>query len=103
MMAELFLNGTFMWICVWQSTAILLLGLCIVCYKKRYRPSRLHQLLLITIIAAVVVPALSLVIKNLELGFFVEDVSKSSGRLIEREVLIDDPLSSSTEKLDPIP
>jgi len=69
MNSEIFLGGSLLWTCVWQSTIIAALGMAISLILKR-RSSRAHQVILLSIISAVVVPAASHFVKHYGLGIF---------------------------------
>lgn len=69
MIAELLSENQFVWTCLWQSTACVAAGL-IGSFILRHRPARAHQVLLLAIIAAVAVPAMSVLVKHLDLGLF---------------------------------
>lgn len=63
------LNGLSLWGCLWQSTMFIVLGL-VASRCLRRRPSRAYQVLLCTMMAAVVVPFMSTVVKHFDLGVF---------------------------------
>ncbi|MEJ2704519.1 MAG: M56 family metallopeptidase, partial [Sedimentisphaerales bacterium] len=67
MKSELFLSGPLLWTFVWQSTIFVALGL-VGSFLLKHRSSRAHQILLLSMIAAVIVPAASLFVKHYELG-----------------------------------
>jgi len=69
MIAELLSENGFVWTCLWQSTACAAVGI-IGSFILRHRPARAHQVLLLAIIAAVGVPAMSVLVKHLDLGLF---------------------------------
>jgi ankyrin repeat protein len=70
MIRELFLQDLSLWSCVWQSTLSAVIGLVGSLLLQR-RPARAFQVLFLTMIAAVVVPAMSVFVKHFELGVFV--------------------------------
>lgn len=72
MIRELFLEDLSLWSCVWQSTLLIVIGLA-GSFLLRHRPARAFQVLLLAMIAAVVVPAMSLLVKHFELGAFVAE------------------------------
>jgi len=72
MIRELFLEDLSLWSCVWQSTLFVVIGL-IGSYLLRRRPARASQVLFLAMLAAVVVPTISVLVKHYELGVFVED------------------------------
>ena len=63
-------ENTFLWSCVWQSTACLTAGLIVSLALKR-QPARAHRVLFLAMIAAVLVPMMSTLVKHLEMGLFV--------------------------------
>jgi ankyrin repeat protein/beta-lactamase regulating signal transducer with metallopeptidase domain len=69
MMRELFLRDLSLWDCLWQSLAFLALGLAAGWWLRRH-PSRAYQALLLGMIAAVLVPFLSAVVRHGHLGVF---------------------------------
>lgn len=70
MTGEFFSRNDFLWCCAWQSTACVALGL-VISFVLRSRPARAHRVLLLAMIAAVIVPTMSLLVKQYELGVFV--------------------------------
>jgi len=72
MIRELFLEDLSLWSCVWQSTLLIVIGL-VGSFLLRHRPARAFQVFLLAMIAAVVVPAMSLLVKHFELGAFVAE------------------------------
>jgi hypothetical protein len=72
MTSELFLRGPWLWTCVWQSTMFITLGLAGT-FLLKHRSSRAHQVLLLSMIAAVIIPAAGLLVKHYELGVFVAE------------------------------
>ena len=70
MKSELFLGGPWLWTYLWQSTIFVALGLA-GSFILRHRPSRAHQVLLLSMVAAVTVPTASILVKHFELGVFV--------------------------------
>jgi len=72
MIRELFSENAFLWTCIWQSTAYMAAGLASSLVLRR-RPARVHQALLLTMIAAVAVPIMSTLVKHYELGMFVAE------------------------------
>ncbi len=69
MTGEIFSADSFLWMCVWQSTIFLVAGL-LGSFLLQRRSARAHQVLLLSMIAAVVVPAASALVKRYELGVF---------------------------------
>jgi len=72
MIRELFLGDFPLSSCVWQSTIFLVVGL-VGSFILRHRSSRAHQVLLLSMIAAVIVPIMSILVKHYELGMFVAE------------------------------
>ncbi|UCF14399.1 MAG: M56 family metallopeptidase, partial [Phycisphaerales bacterium] len=58
--------------CLWQSIGLVAAGLSASFLLKR-RSSRAHQVLLLSIVAAVIVPIISTLVKHYELGVFVAE------------------------------
>ncbi|MHC4568096.1 MAG: M56 family metallopeptidase, partial [Planctomycetota bacterium] len=58
--------------CLWQSIVLVAVGLA-ASFLLRRRSSRAHQVLLLSIIAAVIVPIVSVLVKHYELGMFVAE------------------------------
>ncbi|MCJ7675298.1 MAG: M56 family metallopeptidase, partial [Sedimentisphaerales bacterium] len=67
MISEIFSHYAWLWPLAWQSTACLAAGLGASFVLRRW-PVRAHQLLLLALIAAVVTPALSQVVRQHEWG-----------------------------------
>jgi beta-lactamase regulating signal transducer with metallopeptidase domain len=72
MIGEIFLRDVSLSSCVWQSTIFLVVGL-VGSFILRYRSSRAHQVLFLAMIAAVIVPIMSILVKHYELGMFVAE------------------------------
>ncbi|MHC4558379.1 MAG: ankyrin repeat domain-containing protein [Planctomycetota bacterium] len=70
MTGEIFSAESFLWSCLWQSTIFVAAGL-LGSFLLRYRSARAHQVLFLSMIAAVIVPAASILVKHYELGVFV--------------------------------
>ncbi|MGB2806126.1 MAG: hypothetical protein WBC22_00160 [Sedimentisphaerales bacterium] len=62
-------ENAFLWSYLWQSTAFITVGLAI-SFAFRRRPCRTHHILLLSIIAAVIVPIGTASAKHLGLGLF---------------------------------
>jgi beta-lactamase regulating signal transducer with metallopeptidase domain len=69
MISELFADHPWLWPLVWQSTICLAAGL-VGSLVLRRRPARAHQVLLLALAAAVLIPALSHVVKRNQWGLF---------------------------------
>jgi len=67
MIGEILAQHTWLWPAVWQSTAVLALGLG-ASFLLRRRAVRAHQLLLLALIAAIAVPLLSHLVKQHQWG-----------------------------------
>ncbi len=65
-------ENTFLWSCVWQGMVCVGVGL-VGSFILRRRPARAHQMLLLAMIAAVIVPVMSAVVKHFEWGMFVAE------------------------------
>jgi beta-lactamase regulating signal transducer with metallopeptidase domain len=72
MISEIFMSGSFLWSCLWQSTIFLVAGL-LGSFLLRRRSARAHRMLFLAMMAAVTVPAVSLLVKHYELGLFVAE------------------------------
>jgi len=72
MIREIFLRDSLLWSCVWQSTIFIVVGL-VGSFILRHRSSRAHQVLFLAMIAAVIVPIMSILVKHYELGVFVSE------------------------------
>ena len=72
MIRELFLSDFPLSSCVWQSTIFIVVGL-VGSFILRHRSSRAHQVLFLAMIAAVIVPIMSILVKHYELGVFVAE------------------------------
>jgi hypothetical protein len=77
-----------LWMCVWQSTLFVVTGLA-ASFILRHRSSRAHQVLLLSMMAALMVPPASALVKHYELGVFAAkpQAIESQG---ERWVFADD-------------
>lgn len=72
MISELFLKDISLWGCVWQSTLFAVIGLA-GSFLLRRRPARASQVLFLAMVAAVLVPTMSVLVKHFELGVFVAE------------------------------
>jgi len=72
MIREIFLRDFPLWSCVWQSTIFLVVGL-VSSFILRHRSARAHQVLFLAMMAAVIVPIMSILVKHYELGVFVAE------------------------------
>ncbi|MHC4692761.1 MAG: hypothetical protein ACYS67_08465, partial [Planctomycetota bacterium] len=63
-------ENAFLWSYLWQSTAFIMAGLAI-SFAFRRRPCRAHHILLLSIIAAVIVPIGTASVKHFDMGLFV--------------------------------
>jgi beta-lactamase regulating signal transducer with metallopeptidase domain len=85
MMRELFLEDLSLWGCVWQSTLFVAIGLA-GSFLLRRRPARASGMMFLAMIAAVFVPAMSLLVRHFELGILAEEPIKPSTIGIEMPV-----------------
>lgn len=69
MIREIFLEDMSLWVCVWQSTLFAVIGL-VGSLLLRRRPARASQVLFLAMIAAVLVPTMSVLVARYELGLF---------------------------------
>ena len=72
MILELFLEDLSLWSCVWQSTLFAVIGLA-TSFLLRRRPARASQVLFLAIIAAVLLPTMSVLVRHFGLGLFAEE------------------------------
>ena len=72
MIRELFLSDFSLSSCVWQSTIFIVVGL-VGSFILRHRSSRAHQVLFLAMMAAIIVPIMSILVKHYELGLFVAE------------------------------
>jgi len=72
MMLELFPENLSLWTVAWQSTLFAVLGLA-GSFLLRHRPARASQVLFLAIIAAVLLPAMSMLVRHYGLGLLVEE------------------------------
>ncbi len=72
MIREIFLSDFPLSSCVWQSTIFLVVGL-VSSFILRHRSSRAHQVLFLAMMAAAIVPIMSILVKHYELGMFVAE------------------------------
>jgi beta-lactamase regulating signal transducer with metallopeptidase domain len=70
MTTQLLSENAFLFQCIWQSSICLGFGLA-GSYLLRRRPARAHQLLLLAIIAAVIVPVMSTLVRHYNWGLFL--------------------------------
>ncbi|MDH4240325.1 MAG: hypothetical protein OEW48_12250, partial [Phycisphaerae bacterium] len=68
-------ENAFLWSYLWQSTAFITAGLAI-SFAFRRRPCRAHHVLLLSIIAAVIVPIGTASVKHFGLGLFAGEPVK---------------------------
>ena len=69
MIGELFSEDAFLWNCVWQSTICITAGLA-ASFAFRHWSARAHRVLLLSMVAALIVPVMSVIVKHFELGVF---------------------------------
>lgn len=93
MTGEIFSTNFSLWMCVWQSTIFVAVGLAGSFILRR--PSRSHQVVLLSMIAAVVVPAASALVKHYELGVFAAKPSVTESQH-ERSASVDNPEGAGT-------
>jgi beta-lactamase regulating signal transducer with metallopeptidase domain/predicted nucleic acid-binding Zn-ribbon protein len=72
MIRELLLKDFSLWGVAWQSTLFAVIGL-VGSFLLRRRPSRSCQVLFLALIAAVLVPTMSILVKHLEVGLFAAE------------------------------
>lgn len=72
MTGEIFSAEFFLWSCLWQSTIFSVAGL-FCSFLLRRHSARAHRVLFLAMMAAVIVPAGSLLVKHFELGVFAAE------------------------------
>jgi beta-lactamase regulating signal transducer with metallopeptidase domain len=77
MTTQLLSQNAFLFQCIWQSTICIALGIS-GSYLLRRRPARAHQLLLLAVIAAVIVPVMSTLVRHYNLGLFVAPIPSAA-------------------------
>ncbi|HUV67392.1 MAG TPA: M56 family metallopeptidase, partial [Sedimentisphaerales bacterium] len=95
MISEIFSVESFVRICLWQSMVLVVVGLA-ASFLLRRRSSRAHQVLLLSIVAAVIVPVVSTLVKHYELGMFVAEP------VVMQSQLEDQAITSDFSPLGPI-
>ena len=73
MISEIFSADFSLWTCAWQSTVFVAVGL-LGSFLLRYRCSRAHQVLFLSMVTAVIVPLMSMLVKHYGLGLFVSEI-----------------------------
>ena len=99
MISEIFSVDSLLWSCLWQSTIFVGIGLG-GSFILRHRSSRAHQVLFLSIIAAVIVPLMSILVKHLELGMFVADPAVIQPQAEDSMPVIDHEASGLISSLD---
>lgn len=72
MIRELFLRDLSLWGVIWQSALFAVIGL-VGSFLLRRRPARASQMLFLAMIAAVLVPTMSVLVKHFQLGVFTTE------------------------------
>jgi len=110
MTGEIFSAESFLWSCFWQSTIFLVAGL-LGSFLFRRHSAKTHRVLFLAMIAGVIVPAVSTLVKHYEIGLFVAEpaviqlptenrvIHKTTG-LISNEATMRSP-APSNEDLHP--
>jgi beta-lactamase regulating signal transducer with metallopeptidase domain len=93
MMGELFAQHPWLWPLAWQSTTCLAAGLW-ASFLLRRRPARAHQLLLLSLVAAMLVPVMSGIVRHNQWGLFVAE-STVPLRQIQPFIVQADPASAT--------
>jgi beta-lactamase regulating signal transducer with metallopeptidase domain len=76
MIRDILTQHPWFWALIWQSTACLAVGL-VGSILLRRRPARAHQLLLLSLVAAILIPVLSHAVKQNQWGLFVAEQTVS--------------------------
>ena len=98
MISQLFTAGPFWPNPLLQSTVFIAAGL-IASWLLRRRSARAHQVLFLAMIAAVVVPAMSMIVSHYELGMFVDKPAVIQSQLAEIHIV---PIITEYE-ISPVP
>jgi len=72
MISELFLRDLSLWAVAWQSTLFAVIGL-VGSFLLRRRPARASGVLILAMIAAVLVPAMSVLVRHFHIGVFTTE------------------------------
>lgn len=88
MIRELFLQNLSFWGFVWQSTLFAVIGL-VGSFLLRRRPARACQVLFLAMIAAMLVPTMSVLVKHFELGMFEAEPIALKPEVVVESVAID--------------
>jgi beta-lactamase regulating signal transducer with metallopeptidase domain/Leucine-rich repeat (LRR) protein len=96
MISEIFSAEPFFWTCLWQSTIFITAGL-IGSFILRHRSARAHQVLLLAVIAAVIVPVFSKLFKHYKLGLLTAEPTVIQSETEDRTI------TSNIEKTGIIP
>jgi len=72
MTGEILSAESFLWSCLWQSTIFLAAGL-LGSFILRRHSARAHRVLFLAMMAAVIVPAASILVKHYRLGLFIAE------------------------------
>jgi len=104
MIRTLLLPNVSLWGCLWQSTLFAVLGLG-GSFLLRRRPARAHQVLLLAMIGAVLVPALSGVVRHFHLGLLARQVTvpEFEGRQESRAIEAGAFVATSAAEVPPVP
>jgi beta-lactamase regulating signal transducer with metallopeptidase domain len=98
MIRELFLRDLSLWSCVWQSTLFAVFGLA-GSFLLRRRPARASQVLFLAIIAAVLLPTLSVLVRHYGLGLFAEEPIALPS--FTTEISVESPVISLASEIQP--
>ena len=98
MISQLFTAGPFWSNPLLQSTVFIAVGL-IASWLLRRRSARAHQVLFLAMIAAVVIPAMSMIVRHYELGMFVDKPAVTQSPLAEIPIV---PIITEYE-ISPVP
>ena len=94
MIRELFLGDLSLWSVIWQSTLFAVIGL-VGSFILRRRPARASRVLFLAMIAAVLVPTMSILVKHFELGVFTTEPA------VLQAVAMDVPAEASVVSASP--
>jgi len=96
MIRELFLEDLSLWSCLWQSTLFAVIGL-LGSFLLRRRPARASQMLFLAMVAAVIVPTMSVLVKHFELGMF------TSGPIVLKPEVLNEATATDYEASGAMP
>ena len=79
MTSEILSQNASLWVFIWQSTVCIAAGLA-ASFALIRRPALAHQVLLLAMLAAVIVPVMSILVKHYELGVFIAEPAAAQSK-----------------------